>query len=119
MKLFFLYFSIESITKFVKSFTVLLDIFFISLSFVLNLIKIDVEGYELNVLKGASQTLKNLKPKLFIELDNSNLQRQGHSASELIKFLNQFNYTITNANNNKHVNFNDNFDNCHFDIICI
>ena len=43
-----------------------------------NLIKIDVEGYELNVLKGASKTLLNNKLKhLFIEIHFSELQNMG------------------------------------------
>jgi len=45
-----------------------------------NLIKIDVEGYELNVLKGATKTLLNKKLKhLFIEIHFSELQNMGQT----------------------------------------
>lgn len=84
----------------------------------INVIKIDVEGYELNVLKGANQTIMKFKPTLFIELDNSNLIRQNQSAIELIKFLEIYNYKIINTTNNTKVSHSDNFDNCHYDIIC-
>ena len=33
-----------------------------------HLIKVDVEGYELNVIQGATELLNNCKPKLFIEM---------------------------------------------------
>ncbi len=39
-------------------------------------IKIDVEGFELSVLKGSSETLKQSKPLLFIEIANT--LRRGH-----------------------------------------
>lgn len=84
----------------------------------INLIKIDVEGFELNVLKGAVNTLRKFKPILFIEVDNNNLREQGASAKELIMFLENLNYSIINAENNKSVSSKDNFQNCHFDVIC-
>jgi len=62
-------------------------------------IKIDVEGFEFSVLKGAKNTLKDLRPNLFIELDDINLNKQGSSASELIEFLESFNYEIEDIEN--------------------
>lgn len=52
----------------------------------IDLIKIDVEGFELNVLKGGSESIKKYQPKLFIELDDNNLKNVGNNASELILF---------------------------------
>ncbi|MDF1672247.1 MAG: FkbM family methyltransferase [Vicingaceae bacterium] len=83
----------------------------------IDVIKIDVEGFELNVLKGAKDVLKQFSPDLFIELDESNLIEQGSSAIELIALLSEFNYNIVNADNNNLVTINDNFDSCHYDII--
>lgn len=59
----------------------------------IDLIKIDVEGFEFNVLKGAAGILKKFKPVLFIELIDSNLRKQNASSFEVIKFLRQFNYS--------------------------
>jgi FkbM family methyltransferase len=84
----------------------------------INLIKIDVEGFELEVLKGAEKTLKSIKPILFIELDDNNLKLQNSSAKELIEYLVQFEYEIMHSENEKMILSTDNFNNCHFDIIC-
>lgn len=81
-----------------------------------DLIKIDVEGFEMNVLKGAEETLKKYKPILFVELDNDNLKQVGSSAKELVSFLENLNYSITSAEEKK-VSHEDDFSNCHFDII--
>lgn len=84
----------------------------------IDLIKIDVEGYELNVLKGGKQTLSAFKPVLFIELDDNNLKEQGHSAKELIRFVKQFNYQVHHAETNQLITESADFTNCHYDIIC-
>ena len=57
-------------------------------------IKIDVEGFEMKVLEGASATLSNLQPDLFIELDDQNLRAQGSSATALCQYLQGYSYTI-------------------------
>jgi FkbM family methyltransferase len=84
----------------------------------IDLIKIDVEGYELQVLKGSEQLIQRFKPLFFIELDDSNLKEQGDSAKALIHYLTQFNYFITNAETGEVVTTATNFSNCHYDIIC-
>lgn len=84
----------------------------------IDLIKIDVEGYELNVLKGAAEVIRKFRPVLFIELDDNNLREQGHSAKSLIHFLSQFNYTIKNSETEEIITEFADFSNCHYDIIC-
>ncbi|HEY4799779.1 MAG TPA: FkbM family methyltransferase, partial [Bacteroidia bacterium] len=84
----------------------------------IDLIKIDVEGYELKVLKGAETILRTFKPTLFIEVDNNNLSEQGDSASLLITYLNHLGYNkIINAETNTIVTPAIDFTNCHYDII--
>jgi FkbM family methyltransferase len=60
----------------------------------IDFIKIDVEGFEMNVLKGAAITLQSLKPQLFIELNDGSLKEQGSSAEELLSFLKAIGYKI-------------------------
>lgn len=83
-----------------------------------DLIKIDVEGYELHVLRGAKQVLSLYKPALFIELDDDNLRVQSASAEGLISFLEGMEYDIRRADNKQSVRSADDFSGCHFDIIC-
>lgn len=81
-------------------------------------IKIDVEGYEFNVLLGGKETITKHRPALFIELDDNNLREQCNTAKELIKLITQFQYKIINAATGSVVDENTNFNNCHFDILC-
>jgi hypothetical protein len=83
------------------------------------LIKIDVEGFEMEVLKGAAETLRRFRPKLFVEMDDRNLQEQGSGAKELIAFLKGAGYRITNSVTAEEIHTADHRDNCHIDIICI
>lgn len=84
----------------------------------IDLIKMDVEGYELNALRGAERLLKQHMPVLFIELDDNNLKDQGDSALALIEFLFSAGYKkITDAESGVNISTQTNFNNCHFDII--
>ncbi len=85
----------------------------------IDLIKIDVEGFEMNVLEGGYNSIKKYKPVLFIELSENNLQSKGSSSKELVQFLISVGYVkIINTYNNKIVSTEDDFTNCHFDIVC-
>ena len=84
----------------------------------IELIKIDVEGYELEVLRGAAQLLERAKPVLFIELDDNNLRDHGSSAADLVRFLETKGYaSIVEAVNRVPVSSAQSFENCHIDII--
>jgi FkbM family methyltransferase len=84
----------------------------------LDLIKIDTEGYELKILKGAAEMLKCFRPTLFIEVDDNNLRFQGDSAQELVSYLvENFGYQLREALTGMPVTLSSSFDNCHFDII--
>jgi FkbM family methyltransferase len=84
----------------------------------IDLIKVDVEGYELKVLRGAERLLRALQPLLFIELDDNNLKDQQDSAAELIEFLLNLGYPeIHAAETGERISPSDDFSHCHFDII--
>ena len=57
-------------------------------------IKIDVEGYELNVLKGARELIRKQRPVLFIEVHPMYLENYGQHFEGVIDFIENNNYTI-------------------------
>ncbi len=59
----------------------------------IGLIKIDVEGAELEVLRGAEEMLKRCIPKLIIEVHGFALPKFGSSVSELRGFLTGIGYS--------------------------
>jgi FkbM family methyltransferase len=84
----------------------------------IHFIKIDVEGYEMQVLKGSTQILKQKKPKLFIEISDPLLRNQGSSAEQIIRFLQKLGYILYDTTTNKEVfSFTDLSPNCK-DIYC-
>lgn len=83
----------------------------------IDFMKIDVEGFELHVLRGADQMLRRDKPVLFVEAVDEFLQLQNSSTHALIRFLEDLNYSLVNAYDNKHVSANQDFSHTHFDII--
>jgi FkbM family methyltransferase len=85
----------------------------------IDFIKIDVEGFELNVLKGAVSALLTYKPRLFIEVNESNLNEQGSSIKELLLFLEKNNYSITDVRYGTPINSLHFDEKGHFDIYCI
>jgi FkbM family methyltransferase len=59
-----------------------------------SLVKIDVQGAEILVLKGANRTLKQMRPALFVEVDDRNLADFGSSAEALVAHLEQARYEM-------------------------
>lgn len=62
----------------------------------IDFIKIDVEGYELNVLKGAEKSIAKFKPTLLIELNDLTLYRAGISRKDIFDFLDKNGYIYRN-----------------------
>ena len=60
-------------------------------------VKIDVEGAEMMVLKGAHETLDRYHPALLVELVDRQLQAMGSSANEVVQFLHAHGYTARRA----------------------
>jgi len=73
-------------------------------------IKIDVEGYEYNVLRGAEKTIKGSLPILFIEiiysLENGFINK---NYKQTLDFINNLGYKIFCLDNNKLIEVKNNF----------
>lgn len=64
-----------------------------------NFLKLDIQGYELFVLKGAFQILSVHKPDIFIEIEDHQLAKFDITRGELISYIKSFGYRIFNINN--------------------
>jgi FkbM family methyltransferase len=81
-----------------------------------DLIKIDVEGFEVKVLKGAVRLIQQWKPILFVELAEVNLNQQNETAETLVTFIQNLGYQVWDARTLRPVDFT--LRN-HTDIICV
>jgi FkbM family methyltransferase len=59
----------------------------------IDFIKIDVEGGELDVLKGAMNTIKKFRPIIMCEVQDVRTQQWGYSSSEILNFLKDCGYS--------------------------
>jgi FkbM family methyltransferase len=57
-------------------------------------IKIDVQGYELNVIKGAEKIIAKHRPYLFVEFEDDLLQEAGTSEKELQEKIESLGYVV-------------------------
>lgn len=58
----------------------------------IDFIKCDVEGFEFEVFKGAKNTLKNLKPIVFVEVEERHTRKYGTNSDEVLNFFKKLNY---------------------------
>jgi FkbM family methyltransferase len=63
----------------------------------INFIKIDVQSYELFVLKGGLETLNKFKPDLFLEIAPYWMQQRGYDYKEIYKILADIGYSFSHA----------------------
>lgn len=57
-------------------------------------VKMDVDGFEVKVLRGAKKTFQRFKPNMILELSSYALEEQGNTLEELIELLKEFGYEL-------------------------
>ena len=60
-------------------------------------LRMDVEGYEIAILRGADKVLRACKPQMFIEVHRNLLRDYGSSQLELMELLADYGYYITKS----------------------
>ena len=55
-------------------------------------IKVDTEGFEIEVLKGGENMIKEYKPFIHVEVKERILQKQGISSNDVVDYLTSINY---------------------------
>ena len=56
-------------------------------------VKIDVEGMELNVLRGLRRTIQAHKPELYLEMHGATIEEKDRKVSEIVAFLEEEKYS--------------------------
>ena len=69
----------------------------------LDCIKIDTDGHELKVLKGANRTIRQFQPVIIFEIGLYIIQEHGIKFEEYFEFFTGCGYTLFNSKNNKPV----------------
>src|SRR4030095_11775361 len=64
-----------------------------------DLIKIDAEGAELSVLKGASETIEKFHPKMILGVHPASVKEMSHSLEEIWDFIALRNYKVIHHTN--------------------
>ena len=83
------------------------------------LLKIDTEGFELEVLSGSRRVLEESRPAIFIELSEDNLLAQASSTVDVISFLMDRGYRVREAVSGESMGLEADYAGCHCDAIAL
>ena len=70
----------------------------------ISFIKIDVEGHEMEVIKGSEETIKNNKPILLVEIEEQYTKK---NVNDTLRYINSLGYNSFYFYDNKLINTND------------
>lgn len=85
----------------------------------IDVIKIDVEGFEMNVLKGSEKLIKQWRPKIICEIDDSLLLQNKIVPADIFNFLQGLNYKIYRLPQMSLVSDRTPTKDIHFDIVAL
>jgi FkbM family methyltransferase len=66
----------------------------------IDMLKIDIEGAELEMLQGAAETIQRWMPVIFIEINALTCQAAGYQPGDILSFLEAFGYGFHAINRN-------------------
>lgn len=72
----------------------------------LDCIKLDIDGFECGMLRGAKETLTRWHPTIIMELAPYVLEEQGASLGELIQLIEEYGYSLYDMSTNKALDMN-------------
>jgi FkbM family methyltransferase len=67
----------------------------------LDVLKIDVEGAEWMVLRGAESSIKRFRPVIIVEVSEGNFERAGYAPRDLFDYLESLAYDVRNLENGR------------------
>ncbi len=59
-----------------------------------DIIKMDVEGHEIKVIRGLKNTISKYQPIIFLEVHPNYIAEEGESTEELVPFFKNLNYRL-------------------------
>lgn len=68
-----------------------------------SLVKIDVEGLELDVLRGMSETLRTVRPALYIEMHGATMDEKRDNARAVVELLADSGYAMQHVESGSHL----------------
>ena len=72
-----------------------------------DVIKVDVEGAEIGVLKGGARTIMRYMPFIYLSVHPEEILHLGGSTDQLLQLIRKFGYRCTNANGREVINLED------------
>lgn len=60
----------------------------------IDFIKLDVDGHEMDILRGGEELLKRCRPLIVVEIGRYTYEKAGHSITELVEWFHGFGYEI-------------------------